>query len=293
MMDSKAIILSAIDKSNKKAVLDFKDSGEECSGSIRLYNFKDVPRGILTLGFLINNQVFKAALTEKANSFYSFNFKKPKSTNQFSCALINILGGEPTPLLIGSSEKSPPTDLSSSLVKNFKYLDEPQLSAEDVERKLNDFGIDYDDEEKKEIEKTLDMECDEKRCSNCGYRKAFYDDSKDVFIETNFDKTKIKDEVLHKKLYPLNNNNDNFYSEIKDQLNLLFEKYPEETFLTEVIPDSKWVKVDYEDDGNYIVIGLMYENDNVRFVCYGSPGEFSKNPPAEFKGVSQWLPLDP
>lgn len=296
-MDSKTIILSAIDKSNKKAVLDFKNNEEDCFGSLRLYNFKDNPSGILTLGFLINNQVFKAALTEKANSLYTFNFKSPKNVNLFSCALINIQGGEPTPLLIGSSEKSPPADLSTNLAKNFKYLDDEELSAELVENDLNDAGIDFDEEEKAEIKKTLDVECNEEKCSNCGYRKAFYDDdSQEVFIESNFNKankTKIKEEISNKNLYPLSNNNDKFYNEIKDQLNLLFEKYPEETFLTEVIPDSKWVKVDYEDDGNYIVIGLIYENDNVRYVCYGSPGQFSENPPPEFKGSSQWLPLDP
>lgn len=292
-MDSKTIILSAIDKSNKKAVLDFKSYGEECSGSLRLYNFKDNPGGILTLGFLINNQVFKAALTEKNDSLYSFNFKTPKNVSQFSCALINIQGGEPTPLLIGSSEKSPQADLSTNLARNFKHLDQPEISVKEVEKSLNESEIDYDDEEKLEIKKTLDIECNEEKCSNCEYRKAFYDDSQDVFIESNFNKPKIKEEILNKNLYPLNNNNDKFYSEIKDQLTLLFEKYPEETFLTEIIPDSKWAKVDYEDDGNYIVIGLIYENDNVRYVCYGSPGEFSENPPPEFKGSSQWLPLDP
>ena len=53
MTDLKTVILSAIDNSNKKAVLSLKNNDEECSGSIRLYNFKESPRGILTLGFLV------------------------------------------------------------------------------------------------------------------------------------------------------------------------------------------------------------------------------------------------
>lgn len=112
MTDLKTVILSAIDNSNKKAVLSLQNNNEECSGSIRLYNFKESPRGILTLGFLVGNQVFKAALTEKTNKFYSFNFKSPKLINAFSCALINIQNSEPKPILLGSSDNNPPKDLS-------------------------------------------------------------------------------------------------------------------------------------------------------------------------------------
>ena len=95
------------------------------------------------------------------------------------------------------------------------------------------------------------------------------------------------------ELPKINTAKSTFYDEIKGQLSLLFERYPEETFLNEIIPNSKWVKVDYENNGQYFVIGLMYEDNEIAYVCYGMPGEYSVTPPREFAGLSQWLPLDP
>jgi hypothetical protein len=288
MTDFKTVVLSAVDNSNKKAVLNLEKDGEEYTGSLRLYNFKDSPSGILSLGFLIDNKVFTAALTEKSKGLYTFQSNLTKDIEKFSCALINIQGGEPKPLLSGSTEKSN-ADVSLNLVKNFKYLDDTNFEVKEIEKSLNDCGIDYDDEEKEEIEKVLDVEFKEDNCSKCEYRNAFYNSCEN--LSTNTQTNFINKIQETKNVYPLNNEA-GFYNEIKDQLNILFDKYPEETFLTEVIPNSKWVKVDYEDDGHYIVIGLIYENNKVQYVCYGSPGEFSVTPPREFNGLSQWLPLD-
>ena len=85
----------------------------------------------------------------------------------------------------------------------------------------------------------------------------------------------------------------NFYEEIKEQLDILFDRYPEETFLNEVIPNSKWIKVDYDDSGEYYVIGLIYEGQAIKFISYGVPGQFDIAPPSELSGSAQWLPLDP
>jgi hypothetical protein len=43
MTDLKTVILSAIDNSKKRSVLSLQNNNEECSGSIRLYNFKESP----------------------------------------------------------------------------------------------------------------------------------------------------------------------------------------------------------------------------------------------------------
>ena len=32
-----------------------------------------------------------------------------------------------------------------------------------------------------------------------------------------------------------------------------------------IIPNSEWVKVDYEDDDNYYVLGLIYDNDTIKY----------------------------
>ena len=41
--------------------------------------------------------------------------------------------------------------------------------------------------------------------------------------------------------------------------------------MSQIIPSSKWVKVDWENNGKYYVIGLIYAYDVLKYVCYGVP----------------------
>ena len=122
------------------------------------------------------------------------------------------------------------------------------------------------------------------KCANCKYREAFFSGYSVQSVE-------------NKKLKPVEKGETfddlEFYFEIKEQLDVLFNRYPEETFLNEVIPNSRWIKVDYDDSGEYYVIGLIYENDKIKFISYGVPGQFDVDPPRELAGAAQWLPLDP
>ena len=73
----------------------------------------------------------------------------------------------------------------------------------------------------------------------------------------------------------------------------LFENNPAESNLQNLCPSSKWVKVEYEDEGDFFVFGLLYDEDgNVKYVCYGVPAVFDENPPEELAGYPIWLPLD-
>ncbi len=91
----------------------------------------------------------------------------------------------------------------------------------------------------------------------------------------------------------ISNENHKFFNMISEQIDELFVKYPRERKLEELIEESKWVKVDFENDGHYYVIGLIYENGNLQYVCYGVLGTYSVEPPKELESYSQWLPLNP
>ena len=82
----------------------------------------------------------------------------------------------------------------------------------------------------------------------------------------------------------------NFYQAVKAQLDEMFVCYPLETRLIERIPNSKWIRVDYENE--YYVVGLIYELDEVIYVCYGIPGSDKILPPDEIKDVSQFVDID-
>lgn len=83
-----------------------------------------------------------------------------------------------------------------------------------------------------------------------------------------------------------------FYDMISDQLDELFERYPEEENLGRLIENSKWVKIDKDGDNKHYVVGIIYHSDDIKYICYGVPGNYSNEPPQELIAYSQWLPTD-
>lgn len=83
-----------------------------------------------------------------------------------------------------------------------------------------------------------------------------------------------------------------FYNLISDQLDELFSRYPREENLEALIDKSKWCKIDSDIDGRYYVVGLIYNDDDIKYICYGVPGSYDVEPPQELRGYSQWLPTD-
>lgn len=84
-----------------------------------------------------------------------------------------------------------------------------------------------------------------------------------------------------------------FFDLIGGQVDELFEKYPHDENLAKMIPNSKWVRVDFDQSGKEYLFGLLYENSELKYICYGVPGTYSQEPPEELRKFSQWLPLDP
>ncbi|MBQ7351794.1 MAG: hypothetical protein IJW59_02870 [Clostridia bacterium] len=91
----------------------------------------------------------------------------------------------------------------------------------------------------------------------------------------------------------LQNNSHEFYDMIAEQLDDLFEKYPKEPNLEKLIDNSKWIKIDSDYDNKYYVVGIIYNNNDVKYVCYGVPGSFQNEPPREMIPYSQWFPTNP
>jgi len=85
----------------------------------------------------------------------------------------------------------------------------------------------------------------------------------------------------------------NFYYAVKPQIDELFVCYPEEKNLSEGVPNSKWVRVDAED--GYYVVGLLFDEDEPSFICYGVPEYLDadkRRAPQELENMCVFLPLD-
>ncbi|MBQ0099057.1 MAG: hypothetical protein KBS91_00720, partial [Firmicutes bacterium] len=81
-----------------------------------------------------------------------------------------------------------------------------------------------------------------------------------------------------------------FYLTVEKEMQDVLTKFPKETTLMNIIPNSNFVKVNYAEN-KYYAVGLIYENKKERYICYGVPDKYSKNPPKELKGYCQFIPL--
>ena len=287
MLSKKSIVLSDLDyKSNKRAVLTLEKEGEEVNGTIRFYNFPIVIEGILTLGFYVNNKVIKSGLTYKSTSYYTFKLFDNFINEKFSCAVLNFNDAEAKPILYGSSEGRD-EDVYASIIESLSN----DFSKDNVEKVLDNHGIDYDENEKQEIENEIDRCIGD--CKNCFYKEHFYANEiesverKVKSVEVNENLTESDKEIDEEK-----DEEETFFLRLKPQIDKLFEKNPAETNLEEMFPSSKWVKVEYEDDGDFYVFGLIYEGNDVKYVCYGVPAVYEKEPPKELSGYPIFIPLN-
>lgn len=277
-MAKKSIVLTG--ENNKKAVLSLEHDGKDLSGRVRLYNFSAEPSGIISLGLYMNGRVVKAGLTRASSMLYTFQSLHEQLPNEFSCAVVNFTGGQSQALLYGSSDSANAQDQAYSAVINSL---QGEMKASEVEKVLDGLDIDYDDELKCEIDKAIDEEFEKETCSKCKYRQYYYDHVKSETLGEG------KVERLE-NIQPVTAHT--FYDEIKDQVEKLFRENKTEEYLQNMIPDSKWIKVEYEESGDYYVLGLVYDDDDLKYVCYGVPGIYQKNPPRELSGYPVWFPLD-
>lgn len=98
-----------------------------------------------------------------------------------------------------------------------------------------------------------------------------------------------KTEDVDKPNENVEDNDEEFYEQIKDQIDDLFKNHSREEGLENLIPNSKWVKVEYEDAPGHYVMGLIYDGDKIRFISYGLPSSTAKNPPKDLEDYAQWV----
>ncbi len=81
-----------------------------------------------------------------------------------------------------------------------------------------------------------------------------------------------------------------FYLTAEKELKTLFEKFPPYDNLKCYFPDSKWVKISYDND-RYYIVGVIKEEGKEKYICYGVPENYSPEPPKELKGYCTFIPL--
>ena len=286
MIKRKSVVLSDTENSNRKAVLSLEEDQVGLHGTLRLYNFSRDLGGISSLGFYINQKVYKAGLTLKSPMLYEFFLDQNEIPQSFSCAVINFQDAKGKAILYGSSDGN--DEVYANIVSEIAG----NSTLENTKNVLDKYGVDFDNKEKEEVEKEIDAAMKDScetcgHCDDCVYKKYFYEHNATKIESKAEKKIEVEKEEVAEISQPT------FLDKLKPQIDKLFEDNQAENNLQSLIPNSKWIKVDYEDDGDFYVFGLLYDEDGqVKYVCYGVPAMFDEDAPKELSGYPIWIPLD-
>ncbi len=74
------------------------------------------------------------------------------------------------------------------------------------------------------------------------------------------------------------------------QFKYVFENYPQDEILNSLIPNGKFVKI--EENNNSYSIGAIYDEDQMKYICYATQCDYNAPAPQELGEHYQWLPID-
>ena len=83
-----------------------------------------------------------------------------------------------------------------------------------------------------------------------------------------------------------------FYEKLSGQIQKMFDTNESFEVLNEIFPNSKFCKVNFDDGTGYYVFGIIYDEGQAKYLCYGMPAQKDDAPPKEFAELYQWLPID-
>ena len=269
MSVKRTIILSNdIDRSSK-AILNLECEESKTFGEIRLFGVKNASQ--MAIGIKNGEKpVIKIPLSISQN-LGSFSVSEVvDNKDKIFCALVD------------TTEKSSPKVVVSGCDYGADKINDVVEIAFLKSEKINKEEM-YEIDENVEDVVLKNMQEDEKfedsnKCVNCKYRQCFYNE---VEIQTNKEETEKIEKEEEKT----------FYDDIKLQIEDLFLKHSKERELEELIPNSKWIRVDYENGTSYYVLGLIYENEEIAYIAYGLPARDNSFPPEDLKEYAQWLPI--
>lgn len=284
---------------NQKGILNvcFTDRQVECT--IKCFNIIPTSEK-LSVAIMIGDSVFKSNVTAKDLEKFTYIIPKSlKENSKVSCVIICLHSDKENydTILWGSTE-------TAKIFQNGTFL-ESILQTNKTKTQSNIDAVFENSNYRNEIKETnfynsLDSENEEKEDNNESLKISddeMEDKNLQEYIDKVFEKTEpVKSASFGEKMFGLEDETNNdanyeiFYNRVQEQVNSLLLNNPSFETLENVIESSKFCKVD-TDDG-YYVFGLIYDNENVKYLCYGVPAENNSSPPKELEGYCQWLPTD-
>ncbi len=240
------------------ATLNLEKKGKDIIVSLRIYYLEPLQQKY-RLGIACNNeQVVVQPIVLEETKHVKFVTKEFDLSSKITCVLVT---DDVKPVLWGSTEKLDDTRLS--MIKAMKQVKTVENKSETVIASTPTNVADthlFEEPTEEELEKLVD----------------------EVIEEDNFFASEMKD-------LP---EGDQFFAQIKDQIESIFASNQEDLVLASLVPHSRWVQVDGDTEGHY-VLGVIYEDGEPKYVAYGIRGKMNELPQQNYRPYSQWLPLDP
>lgn len=287
------ILTSAIDNENYKGMVTLENTSEKTLVTLKTYNLPKTENKRV-LGVLIDGDLYKVSINE--NESYVID-KKTDLNNKISVVLLEIQNMTSKILIWGSNETS--RVWQNSVTFNFE-LENEKLNSNEKENNIqinNNIDNIIHKEEKDLKIATNFIEKVYSETKKDDYESDEYIENlvtqnlrKENFIEEyeSFNEEIVEENVKEET----SDNKSEFFASIESQIDELLTTYEEEKALEEIIPNSKFVKVDLEKNGNFYIFGVIYEDKNIKYIVYGLPGEYSVKPDDEYSKFYQWLPLN-
>lgn len=280
----KNIILSACDEELRelKGVLTIEKSEIKTSAILRIYNLKQIKHNYI-LGIMIDGKPMRKIALGTEVVFCRLDLDCEINFN--SKIIVVVVSNEnlKTRGLVWGT-----TDGLNLKQKPLDYFNTYEI-PEKIDKIIDD------EIEKAELDKieTTNEPCkcaNLEKCKDCEYKNFFYakkSEEKPMVVEQiTIDNLEIKEEEKGEK-----KPQKSFYQLIEKQISKLFSIYSPMPELTKLIDNSRWVKIP-QGNGNYYCIGLIYDNEEVKYISYAVSGDFSETPPEELGTEAQWLPVN-
>lgn len=215
-------------------------------------------------------------------------FKLPSTIDldgEIACAMVDITSGF-EPILWGTSKNdNQKTTILSTLREHINKISSRSQTKEPAKVTSTQSNENTKTSELSQISLTPESPYTEQIAMSCTNTEQVDMDKSKLFESSDEEVENIINKNIH--------TSHEFYNLISDQLDELFNRYPREENLEALIDESKWCKIDSDIDGRYYVVGLIYVDEEIKYICYGVPGNYEIEPPSELKKYSQWLPTDP
>ena len=321
---ARTVILSG--NKDAKAILSIKGA----KGEIRFFNMRQLPKS-LAVGIRQRNKVSKFPLNVcggvgEFDTKSKVNFDEP-----LFCAVVDVSNAFcPEMVLCSSGEKDGENrEIETAFVQE-KPKDRASLYEEQTQDEIenlidqnlsDDMSCHYYDccgkckykqafYEEGNCEKILDKDensgyllknKNEKCLINAENEKDVNSLKSEVFLAGQNDEN-LKQKNVEAKIFDEQNAEDDeskdndgkkmFFEQIRPQIEILFSKYDRDENLEKLVPNSKWVKVNYEGGDECYELGVICdEKGKTEYICYGILSADEKNPPKSLEEYAKFLKL--